>query len=108
MVGCSPLMYDIDSDGVMEVIIVTYDGEVLAYKESGVEHVTGVEIPRLKVRTSPGVSMCSSGTLVQQLDVNVLVWRCLAREWPTAVICLLEWLARFHGLLDRRRRKETL
>ena len=30
----SPLMYDVDFDGVQDILVATYDGEVLFFKDT--------------------------------------------------------------------------
>ncbi|KAK9815165.1 hypothetical protein WJX73_009335 [Symbiochloris irregularis] len=34
-VHASPLLYDIDADGILDVLLATYDGEVLMFKDTG-------------------------------------------------------------------------
>ncbi len=33
-VHASPLLYDVDSDGVQDVLIATYDGQILAFRDT--------------------------------------------------------------------------
>ena len=33
-VHASPIMYDIDFDGVLDILVATYDGEILAIKDT--------------------------------------------------------------------------
>lgn len=33
-VHTSPLLYDVDFDGVQDIVVTTYDGEVLFYKDT--------------------------------------------------------------------------
>ncbi|XP_077216185.1 protein DEFECTIVE IN EXINE FORMATION 1-like isoform X2 [Tasmannia lanceolata] len=46
----SPLLFDIDKDGVREVALATYNGEVLFFRISGYLMTERLEVPRLKVR----------------------------------------------------------
>ena len=47
----SPLMYDIDFDGVEEAVLATYNGEVLFFRDTGQElRQHRLTVPRLRVR----------------------------------------------------------
>ncbi|KAF5180263.1 Defective in exine formation, partial [Thalictrum thalictroides] len=45
-VHASPLLYDIDKDGVREIALATYNGEVLFFRTP----IYKLEVPRSKVR----------------------------------------------------------
>ncbi|TKY63430.1 DEFECTIVE IN EXINE FORMATION 1 [Spatholobus suberectus] len=49
-VHSSPLLYDIDKDGVREIALATYNGEVLFFRVSGYMMSDKLEVPRRKVR----------------------------------------------------------
>ncbi|XP_027072575.2 protein DEFECTIVE IN EXINE FORMATION 1-like [Coffea arabica] len=49
-VHSSPFLYDIDKDGVREIGLATYNGEVLFFRVSGYMMSDKLEIPRLKVK----------------------------------------------------------
>ncbi|MBA0713494.1 hypothetical protein Golax_012527 [Gossypium laxum] len=49
-VHSSPLLYDIDKDGVREIALATYNGEVLFFRVSGYLMTDKLEVPRRKVR----------------------------------------------------------
>ncbi|KAJ7950191.1 Protein DEFECTIVE IN EXINE FORMATION 1 [Quillaja saponaria] len=49
-VHASPLLYDIDKDGVREIVLATYNGEVLFFRVSGYMMSDKLEIPRRPVR----------------------------------------------------------
>ncbi|XWS55564.1 hypothetical protein CRYUN_Cryun09bG0011000 [Craigia yunnanensis] len=49
-VHSSPLLYDIDKDGVKEIALATYNGEVLFFRVSGFMMTDKLEVPRRKVR----------------------------------------------------------
>ena len=33
-VHASPLLYDVDSDGVQDILVATYDGQILAFRDT--------------------------------------------------------------------------
>ncbi|KAJ9548773.1 hypothetical protein OSB04_021316 [Centaurea solstitialis] len=49
-VHASPLLYDIDKDGVREIALATYNGEVLFFRTSGYIMSEKLEVPRLKAK----------------------------------------------------------
>ncbi|KAF8394949.1 hypothetical protein HHK36_018888 [Tetracentron sinense] len=49
-VHSSPLLYDIDKDGMREIALATYNGEVLFFRISGYLMTDKLEIPRRRVR----------------------------------------------------------
>ncbi|XP_024965436.1 protein DEFECTIVE IN EXINE FORMATION 1 isoform X2 [Cynara cardunculus var. scolymus] len=49
-VHASPLLYDIDKDGVREIALATYNGEVLFFRTSGYMMSDKLEVPRLKAK----------------------------------------------------------
>ena len=49
-VHASPLMFDIDQDGVQDVLVATYDGDVLFFRDSGELMAQRLTVPRLTVR----------------------------------------------------------
>ncbi|KAL5983260.1 Protein DEFTIVE IN EXINE FORMATION 1 [Asimina triloba] len=48
-VHSSPLLFDIDKDGVREIALPTYNGEVLFFRASGYLMSDKLEVPRLRV-----------------------------------------------------------
>ena len=46
----SPLLHDIDFDGVLDVILPNYDGRVEFVKDTGADALYGLTVPRLRVR----------------------------------------------------------
>lgn len=51
-VHASPLLYDIDMDGIREVMMTTYDGEIVFYDDKGIKSWHKVVVPPLKVSRS--------------------------------------------------------
>ncbi|KAK1558035.1 hypothetical protein QYE76_008198, partial [Lolium multiflorum] len=49
-VHLSPLLYDIDKDGIREIVLATYNGVVNIFTISGYMVVDKLEVPRRKVR----------------------------------------------------------
>ncbi len=49
-VHTSPLLYDLDFDGIQDILLATYDGEILAFRDN--------------VRLAPVVSCCFLAVLV--------------------------------------------
>ncbi|MBA0726617.1 hypothetical protein Golax_002434 [Gossypium laxum] len=49
-VHSSPLLFDIDNDGVTEIALATYNGEVLFFRISGYIMTDKLSVPRRKVR----------------------------------------------------------
>jgi hypothetical protein len=45
----SPLLYDVDLDGVPDVLVATYDGEVHFFRDSGEPAAYRLAVPRLRV-----------------------------------------------------------
>ncbi|XP_022151498.1 protein DEFECTIVE IN EXINE FORMATION 1 isoform X2 [Momordica charantia] len=56
-VHASPVLYDIDKDGVREIALATYNGEVLFFRVSGYMMTDKLEIPRRRVRKNWHVSL---------------------------------------------------
>eukprot|EP00966_Prymnesium_polylepis_P226799 5247176-Prymnesium_polylepis.1 len=49
-IHASPLLYDADGDGIDEVIVVTFDAEVVVLRQDGLPIPgTGLKLPKLKV-----------------------------------------------------------
>lgn len=46
----SPLLYDIDYDGILDVLLPSYNGRVHFVKDTGADALYGLTIPRLKVK----------------------------------------------------------
>jgi len=46
----SPLLYDVDYDGVMDVMVAGYHGRVEFVKDTGADAMYGFTVPRLRVR----------------------------------------------------------
>ena len=46
----SPLLYDIDFDGVLDIVVATYDGDIQFFKDTGAEASYRLFIPRLRVK----------------------------------------------------------
>ncbi|CAD7696447.1 unnamed protein product [Ostreobium quekettii] len=49
-VHTSPFLYDIDRDGIQDIGIATYDGEILFYKDTGAKLPQSLLIPKLPVK----------------------------------------------------------
>lgn len=46
----SPLLHDIDFDGVLDIMLPNYDGRVEFMKDTGADALYGLTVPRLRVR----------------------------------------------------------
>jgi outer membrane protein assembly factor BamB len=46
----SPLLYDIDFDGVLDIVVATYDGDIQFFRDTGAEASYRLFIPRLRVK----------------------------------------------------------
>ncbi len=46
----SPLLYDVDYDGILDVLLPSYNGRVQFLKDTGADALYGLNIPRLKVK----------------------------------------------------------
>lgn len=51
MVHTSPLLYDIDFDNVPDILVSTYDGDILFFKDTGEVLSVKLVVPRLKVHS---------------------------------------------------------
>ncbi|CAL8462321.1 g1854 [Coccomyxa elongata] len=49
-VHTSPLLFDFDEDGILDILIATYNGEVLVIKDTGEVLAEKLVVPRLRVR----------------------------------------------------------
>jgi hypothetical protein len=49
-VHASPLMYDIDHDGILDIVIATYSGDILFYQDNGSLLPLKFAVPRLTVK----------------------------------------------------------
>ena len=50
LIHSSPLLFDFDFDGIRDILITTYDGEVIFFKDTGEILPEKLIIPRLKVK----------------------------------------------------------
>jgi hypothetical protein len=48
-VHASPLLYDIDHDGIQDILLSTYNGEILFYQDSGKKLSVALSLPSLPV-----------------------------------------------------------
>lgn len=46
----SPLLYDADYDGVLDVVLPSYNGRIQFLKDTGADAIYGLTIPRLKIK----------------------------------------------------------
>ena len=53
-VHASPLLYDIDSDGVQDILIATYDGQILAFRDTVRRHLSARERLAAELRPRQG------------------------------------------------------
>ena len=49
-VHASPIMYDINSDGLEEILLATYDGEILFFFQNGSRYFLNMKLPRIQVK----------------------------------------------------------
>lgn len=67
----SPMLFDINLDGIREVMLATYDGEVMFFKENGERLATHLTVPRLPVRRDWYVGLAPDPTDHSKLDVGL-------------------------------------
>lgn len=56
-VHASPLMYDIDHDGIQDIVLSTYNGEILFYQDTGKKLPVALSIPSLPVDRHASLSL---------------------------------------------------
>ncbi len=91
-VHASPLLYDIDSDGVRDILVATYDGQIVFYKDT----VGAVRIARpllLRLDTCVVSPRENAKTYVASADARCTapparrVRRCMKASWSAGCAC---------------------
>ena len=68
-VRSSPVLFDINNDGVDEIMLATYDGELLFYLENGNKYFVNLRVPRLWVKRTWFLGLDADGADRGQRDV---------------------------------------
>ena len=64
-VHASPLLYDVDSDGVQDILVATYDGQILAFRDT----------VRQPIRVGALPQVCDSASAVSCTSTEIsLCW----------------------------------